>query len=94
MVWILNLFKVFICKITQKIKSAFRNFVAFCLFQLPEMRPKWFQESDIPFESMWPDDHYWFPLLLTRQKFKAFFLFKGMDVILKHWIKTVEDEIS
>nr|XP_044602799.1 7,8-dihydro-8-oxoguanine triphosphatase isoform X1 [Equus asinus] len=34
-----------------------------------EMRPQWFQLDQIPFEDMWPDDRYWFPLLLQKKKF-------------------------
>jgi 8-oxo-dGTP diphosphatase / 2-hydroxy-dATP diphosphatase len=30
-----------------------------------EMRPKWFNTSDLPWTSMWCDDEYWFPLLLN-----------------------------
>ncbi|KAL6059425.1 hypothetical protein STEG23_011234 [Scotinomys teguina] len=32
-----------------------------------KMRPQWFQLDQIPFADMWPDDSYWFPLLLQKK---------------------------
>jgi mutator protein MutT len=29
-----------------------------------EMRPKWFRNEDIPYDTMWPDDIYWIPKML------------------------------
>ncbi|CAL1535642.1 unnamed protein product [Lymnaea stagnalis] len=52
-----------------------------------EMRPQWYKESEIPFHLMWPDDELWFPYLLSGKQFEAFFLFRGMDVVLEYWIK-------
>lgn len=49
-----------------------------------EMRPEWFNISDIPFNSMWPDDRHWFPLFLAGKKFRGEFLFKGQDTIVEH----------
>ena len=36
-----------------------------------EMRPKWFALEDIPYDSMWPDDKLWLPMLLAGKKFKS-----------------------
>jgi 8-oxo-dGTP diphosphatase/2-hydroxy-dATP diphosphatase len=33
-----------------------------------EMRPQWFNETDIPLDDMWPDDQYWLPDLLANDK--------------------------
>jgi len=30
-----------------------------------EMKPRWFSIDKIPFDSMWPDDRYWLPMLLA-----------------------------
>ncbi|MDO8504849.1 MAG: 8-oxo-dGTP diphosphatase [Candidatus Liptonbacteria bacterium] len=49
-----------------------------------EMRPAWFGLLDIPFEKMWPDDKYWFPLFLDGKKFRAKFFFEGQDKITSY----------
>lgn len=54
------------------------------------MRPEWFDADAIPFETMWPDDKYWFPLLLRGQKFSGYFLFEGHDKILKYTLDEVD----
>ena len=48
-----------------------------------EMRPKWFAFSDIPYDTMWPDDEYWLPLFLEGKKFKTKFLFGTNDTVLE-----------
>jgi 8-oxo-dGTP diphosphatase/2-hydroxy-dATP diphosphatase len=40
-----------------------------------EMRPEWFHVDEIPFKDMWPEDLYWFPMMLAGKKFKGKFLF-------------------
>lgn len=40
-----------------------------------EMKPEWFDIDDIPFDKMWTDDKYWFPLMLNNKKFKGRYLF-------------------
>eukprot|EP00051_Salpingoeca_urceolata_P006043 m.80326 g.80326 ORF g.80326 m.80326 type:complete len:188 (+) comp14659_c1_seq1:1046-1609(+) len=49
-----------------------------------EMRPEWFEAAQIPFEKMWLDDKYWFPLLLKGSDFSGYFLFRGHDSILQY----------
>ncbi len=39
-----------------------------------EMRPQWFPRDEIPYSRMWPDDEYWFPLLLAGKRFIGSFL--------------------
>uniref|UniRef100_A0A8B9BN24 Oxidized purine nucleoside triphosphate hydrolase n=2 Tax=Anser TaxID=8842 RepID=A0A8B9BN24_9AVES len=56
-----------------------------------EMRPQWFQLDEVPFSQMWPDDSYWFPLLLQKKKFHGYFKFQGQDTILEHTLKEVEE---
>jgi len=36
-----------------------------------EMNPRWFSESSIPYDTMWPDDELWVPLLLAGKLFKG-----------------------
>jgi len=49
-----------------------------------EMRPKWFDISEIPYESMWPDDKIWMPLYLSDKKFEGKILFKDSDTIIEN----------
>lgn len=55
-----------------------------------EMKPRWFEEKDIPFGEMWPDDIYWIPLFLAGKKFKGRFLFGEGDSILEKELIEVE----
>jgi 8-oxo-dGTP pyrophosphatase MutT (NUDIX family) len=54
-----------------------------------EMLPKWFKISEIPYDSMWPDDKFWLPEILKGKKLKADFIFKKGENILKYNIKMV-----
>ncbi|MBI2889004.1 MAG: 8-oxo-dGTP diphosphatase [Candidatus Liptonbacteria bacterium] len=54
-----------------------------------EMKPRWFGADEIPYDSMWPDDRYWFPLFLEGKKFAGKFLFGKGDVIMKHSLREV-----
>ena len=58
-----------------------------------EMRPQWFDISEIPFKEMWPDDKYWMPLFLSGKKFKGKFLFgteKDNNILQKELIEVQE----
>ncbi|KAL5018992.1 hypothetical protein ScPMuIL_004714 [Solemya velum] len=55
-----------------------------------EMKPEWFDLSNIPFHQMWPDDRYWFPLFLKGSKFTGYFLFQGHNDIIKHTLTEVD----
>lgn len=54
-----------------------------------EMKPQWFDISEIPFDKMWQDDEYWFSLLLEGKKFTGKFLFDANDNMLSHDIKVL-----
>lgn len=56
-----------------------------------EMSPTWYDVNEIPFEKMWPDDKYWFPLFLAGKKFQAKFLFGEADKVLEMEIKEVNE---
>ena len=51
-----------------------------------EMKPRWFGINEIPFDQMWPDDIYWFPLFLENKKITAEFNFKDKDNLLDYKI--------
>jgi len=36
-----------------------------------EMRPQWFSFDEIPYDSMWADDHLWMPELIAGKPFKG-----------------------
>jgi len=55
-----------------------------------EMRPQWFEISDIPFRDMWPDDVYWFPHFLKGRKFRGMFHFDESDGIMKRNLTIVD----
>ncbi|KAI8329275.1 NUDIX hydrolase domain-like protein, partial [Choanephora cucurbitarum] len=40
-----------------------------------EMKPEWFALDAIPFDKMWSDDKFWFPILLSHQLFTGHFHF-------------------
>ncbi|MBI2625144.1 MAG: 8-oxo-dGTP diphosphatase [Candidatus Nealsonbacteria bacterium] len=56
-----------------------------------EMAPKWFNINEVPFDLMWPDDKYWFPLFLSDKKFRGKFLFEGQDKIIEMDLKEVKE---
>jgi len=55
-----------------------------------EMKPKWFDVKEIPFNEMWPDDKYWLPLLLEGKRFKGVFHFDESDNIFQHQLNEVK----
>lgn len=56
-----------------------------------EMKPRWFPINNIPFDTMWADDRYWFPLFLEGKKFVGSFLFDSAgDSILKQDLQEVK----
>lgn len=55
------------------------------------MRPQWFSEKNIPFNLMWADDKHWLPLILRKEKIKAYFLFEGHETIINYNIELVNE---
>ena len=56
-----------------------------------EMKPQWFTNQEIPFDTMWPDDEFWIPEVLSGKLVRASFIFGEGDVIQKKEIQIVED---
>jgi ADP-ribose pyrophosphatase YjhB (NUDIX family) len=48
-----------------------------------EMIPAWFKETELPFDSMWPDDKHWFPYLLAGKSINGEFTLdqKGKEIL-------------
>lgn len=55
-----------------------------------EMKPQWFPIQDLPFDTMWPDDRFWLPNVLSGELVKATFTFGEGDIIQDKSIKIVE----
>jgi len=54
-----------------------------------EVKPQWFYINQIPFESMWPDDQFWLPLVLSGKKIQAEFTFGDNNIILDKKINEI-----
>jgi ADP-ribose pyrophosphatase YjhB (NUDIX family) len=54
-----------------------------------EMNPKWFNINNLPFESMWADDPFWLPQILSGKKINASFTFGDNDIILSKEIHEI-----
>lgn len=54
-----------------------------------EMKPKWFNLKDIPFEQMWPADIFWIKEILKGKKVKADILFDQKQKLVEKNIKIV-----
>lgn len=54
-----------------------------------EMTPKWFDFDEIPFDDMWEDDKYWFPLFLKGEMFTGKFEFRDLHTMVSHDIRVL-----
>ncbi|MDO9509701.1 MAG: 8-oxo-dGTP diphosphatase [Candidatus Magasanikbacteria bacterium] len=54
-----------------------------------EMRPAWFNKSEIPYDKMWADDRYWLPLLFAGKKFKGNFEYMDYNIMVSHEVEEV-----
>ncbi|RXG53954.1 7,8-dihydro-8-oxoguanine triphosphatase [Armadillidium vulgare] len=55
-----------------------------------EMIPKWFNIKDLPYESMWPDDLIWYPLMFENKKFKGEVHLSEDEKIIYNSIKPID----
>jgi len=49
-----------------------------------EMRPRWFDVSDIPYGEMWLDDEHWLPLFLAGKNVRGRFHFENEKKLLEY----------
>lgn len=56
-----------------------------------EMKPEWFSIDKLPYDSMWPDDRIWMPLLLEGKKFKGKFVFDKNTNIINYNIEEIAE---
>lgn len=57
-----------------------------------EARPFWAQLDAIPYDSMWPDDEIWIPLMLQEQAFLGHFVF-DRDTMLDYRILAADGSV-
>lgn len=56
-----------------------------------EMNPKWYSVDALPYESMWIDDPYWLPYLLSGEHFTAEFHFDAEGKKIKKQVVKIDD---
>lgn len=54
-----------------------------------EMKPQWFGINEIPYENMWADDKFWFPLVLENKKFNGKFIFDDHNNVVDHQLQEI-----
>ena len=54
-----------------------------------EMRPEWFNITDIPYSEMWDDDQFWLPMVLAGQLVYGAFVFDENDKMTSHSIQAI-----
>lgn len=55
-----------------------------------EMAPRWFKQSEIPYDDMWQDDILWMPLVLRGKLLKTRFTFDDEQNMLSAQIDIVD----
>ena len=46
------------------------------------MAPVWVEEGEMPYERMWADDRFWYPLLFRGHCFVGDYVMDGMDRVV------------
>ncbi|XP_022706398.1 7,8-dihydro-8-oxoguanine triphosphatase-like isoform X2 [Varroa jacobsoni] len=57
-----------------------------------EMLPQWYPINKVPFDKMWQDDKFWFPLWESGKRFVAYFKFQNNDILLDQTIREISDD--
>lgn len=55
-----------------------------------EMEPRWFAPEDVPYQHMWADDMFWYPLFLAGKLFRGTFHFKDTHTLVEHTLEEVQ----
>ena len=58
-----------------------------------EMAPKWHRKDSPALESMWPDDRFWLPNVISGKFVEALFLFDKDDVLMDHLVLEKGDHV-
>jgi 8-oxo-dGTP diphosphatase len=53
-----------------------------------EAIPLWFHKDELPYDEMWEDDRLWVPLILSRTRFRARYIFDG-DRMIDYELQTL-----
>lgn len=52
---------------------------------------EWFDLKNLPFNEMWPDDRYWYPMLLSGKRFEGDFHYtKGFEKLLNYRLREIK----
>ena len=54
-----------------------------------EMKPKWFDLNEIPYDGMWEDDKFWLPQVLNEKFIEADFLFDNNQRMIDKNIREI-----
>jgi 8-oxo-dGTP diphosphatase / 2-hydroxy-dATP diphosphatase len=49
-----------------------------------EMAPGWWEPAALPYDEMWADDRFWYPLYLRGQCFRGLFAFEQTHNLVWH----------
>lgn len=55
-----------------------------------EMRPKWFDQNNLPYDQMWADDIYWLPRVLSGELLTTTFEFDTENTLISNHVTKVE----
>lgn len=56
-----------------------------------EMAPVWVPVTEIPYDRMWADDLYWYPLFLQGSCFEGLFAFTNTHTMVWHKLRELQD---